>query len=380
MLGAVAAVVAVLHGWGLERATGPAREAPTRVAAAPVAALDTRSIAPQPISVAGPAAAPAEPVAAAMARPVRSPRPAAPTAPQPAAAAAVHEAEPPADEAAADDMATPVETPPPEAAAPAEAHAAAEPPSASPSDPSPGTPDAAAVLAAGAAATGAAATAPAAAATAPPVYPTRLAAPFVARYALQRGMISGSGSLRWAPGADGRYDARLEGSVAGFNVLDWRSAGQIDRAGIAPERFLIQRRGRDAQAANFQRGIGKITYSGPSVQYDLPPGAQDRLSWMLQIGGVLNAAPKRFGVGSQIDFFVSGARGDADLWRFSVVGLESVRAGGRDVMALKLAREPRKPYDTRVEVWLDPAREHRPVRARLVNGRDDEALDLRLDE
>lgn len=366
VLAGVAVAVVVLHGWGLGGA-GTSGRAPERVAVAPVPVLDTRMLAPPMAEAAAPVVAvvAAPPPAAAAVR--RAREAAAPAAPAPEAPPSDDVVDAPADAAEAPE---PVVQPVAEAA----------PPSGGASDPDPGTPDAVPAVAVAAAAAGLGAAPPAVAAVAPPVYATRLAAPFVARYALQRGMLGGAGSLRWAPTADGRYEARLEGSVAGFNVLDWRSAGLIDRAGIAPERFLIQRRGRDAQAANFQRGIGKITYSGPSVQHDLPVGAQDRLSWMLQIGGVLNAAPKRFGVGAHIDFFVSGARGDADLWQFNVVGLESVRAGGREVMAVKLQREPRKPYDTRVEVWLDPAREHRPVRARLANGNNEEALELRLDE
>jgi hypothetical protein len=33
---------------------------------------------------------------------------------------------------------------------------------------------------------------------------------------------------------------------------------------------------------------------------------------------------------------------------------------------LQLKREPSRPYDTRIEVWLDPARQHLPVRARFT--------------
>ena len=35
---------------------------------------------------------------------------------------------------------------------------------------------------------------------------------------------------------------------------------------------------------------------------------------------------------------------------------------GEVPQALHLQREPTRPYDTRVEVWLDPARQHLPVR------------------
>ena len=39
---------------------------------------------------------------------------------------------------------------------------------------------------------------------------------------------------------------------------------------------------------------------------------------------------------------------------------------GRLEAALLLQREPQRPYDTRVDVWLDPARHHLPARARLT--------------
>jgi hypothetical protein len=46
---------------------------------------------------------------------------------------------------------------------------------------------------------------------------------------------------------------------------------------------------------------------------------------------------------------------------------------------LSLRREPRKPYDTQVEVWLDPGRQHLPVRMRLTTlpGGDSTELQLR---
>ena len=73
-----------------------------------------------------------------------------------------------------------------------------------------------------------------------------------------------------------------------------------------------------------------------------------------------------FGAGERISMLVSGARGDADVWAFGVIGVEAVDiVGGRVQGALALRREPRKPFDTQVEVWLDPARHHLPVRLKL---------------
>jgi hypothetical protein len=220
----------------------------------------------------------------------------------------------------------------------------------------------------------AAAAAPPAAASAPPTYRTRIPPSAVLRYDLRRGALGGEGELRWQHD-DGRYELQLQGSVLGLSLLSQSSRGGFDAAGLAPERFLDRRRGREQRAANFQRERGLITYSGDAAQHPLLAGAQDRLSWMVQLAAIVDADPARWQPGTQVEMAVTGSRGDSDVWTFTVSGREAVElAGGRPIEALALAREPRKPHDTSVQVWLDPARHHLPVRLRLSNGRDGDAL------
>lgn len=215
----------------------------------------------------------------------------------------------------------------------------------------------------------------------PPVYATALPPPLSRRYRLARGALAGSAELHWAPGADGRYVATLAGELAGQRVLDWRSAGALDAAGIAPERYVARgRNGRGAQAANFQREAGKLSYAGPAVEFALVPGAQDRLTVLLQVPAIVAADPQRFGTGARLQVFVTGARGDADVWSFEVEGEEDVAAAdGMPVRTLRLVREPRKRFDTRVELWLDPARRFLPLRARLWAPGGADALELVLE-
>lgn len=208
-----------------------------------------------------------------------------------------------------------------------------------------------------------------------PVYATRLPAAGRWRYQLQRGLAVGEADLSWVPAADGRYEVRLEGRIAGLTVLDWVSQGTVDAHGLAPERFAIRRRGRDQQAANFQRDAAKITFSGPTHELPLLPGVQDRLGWLVQLGAVIEAAPDQFGRGSRVVLMVVGARGGAEVWAFSVEGSEAVE--GRP--ALKLVREARRPRDTQVEIWLDPARAHLPLRALLTQPEGGPPLELKLD-
>jgi hypothetical protein len=208
-----------------------------------------------------------------------------------------------------------------------------------------------------------------------PVYATRLPAPGSWRYALSRGIASGEAQLNWRPDtAAQRYEMRLEGFVAGLSVLDWVSTGALDAAGIAPERFVIRRRGRDSQAANFQRDAGKITWSGPTHEVPIVPGVQDRLSWMVQLPAVIEAEPQRFGAGTNVVLMVIGARGGADVWTFRVSGADTVDG----IPTLKLVREARKPRDVHVEVWLDPARGHIPLRALLTQPDGGAPLELVL--
>ncbi|HVK32993.1 MAG TPA: DUF3108 domain-containing protein [Burkholderiaceae bacterium] len=320
-------VVLALHGvllFGL----APAWIDPDDTPAAPPR-LSVRSVA-APAAIVAEAPIPAAPVAAPqITRPARAPKAALPATEPPAAPVA------PAPDALA--ASTPGPVPPPEAVV--------------------------------------AESAPAPSAIELPVYATRLPAAGRWRYQLQRGIAAGEADLGWAPAGDGRYELRLEGRIAGVTVLDWVSRGTVDAHGLAPDRFSVRRRGRDHQAANFQREAGKITFSGPTYELPLLPGVQDRLGWLLQLPAVIDAAPGQFGPGSRVVLMVVGARGGADVWTFTVVGHDRVA----DTPALKLLREARRPRDTQVEIWLDPARGHLPLRALLTQPDGGPPLELQLD-
>jgi hypothetical protein len=212
---------------------------------------------------------------------------------------------------------------------------------------------------------------------APPVYRTVLPPPAILRYDMFKGPFSGTGRLHWKP-AGGRYEARLEAHVAGLHVLTETSTGLVDAHGIAPVRYTDARARRSAQAANFQRDKGRISYSGPQVEHPLAAGAQDRLSWMIQIGAVLNASPRLAVPGGRVSFQVSGAQGDAEVWTFRYTGADTLRGENGPLRAVKFTREPRKAYDRLVEVWLDPARHHLPVRARVTATAGGEVFELLL--
>ena len=213
-----------------------------------------------------------------------------------------------------------------------------------------------------------------------PVYPTRVPDPFHFVYDMSRGFLGGRGELALRLVGDG-YEARLGGSIAGFSIIELTSRGAIDEAGFAPLRYTDQRRGRAVQAANFQRASRRITYSGTKVEAPLPPGTQDRLSWMLQLSAIARASPQRLAAGEHITMFVSGARGDADTWVFEVGAPVTLDTPAGTLQTVPLTRESRKEHDTRAQVWLDPARQYLPVKARLWSSREGgDALVLVLHE
>jgi hypothetical protein len=202
--------------------------------------------------------------------------------------------------------------------------------------------------------------------TPPPVWTTRLPGDFAVAYALRRGEEAPRvGTLRFES-RDGRYALQLQVSGAARGP-EQASQGRIDPAGLAPERYLDRRRARSAAAANFDPIGARITYSGAATVQPLFAGTQDRLSWLVQLAAVLEADPTRAQPGARLPLYVSGAHGDAQLWAFEVRGRVPKEGSGSAVDALvHLVREPERPYDLRVEAWLDPSQQHLPARLRLT--------------
>jgi len=211
-----------------------------------------------------------------------------------------------------------------------------------------------------------------------PVYTTLLPPPATLLFEMRRGIAVGHAQLEWRPGED-RYRLTLQGSAVGAPAIGWASQGGFNAAGVAPLRYTESRRGRDARAANFQRDSGRITYSGPAIEHPLVAGAQDRLSWMLQLAAVLAANPALAEPDAQVSMWVAGSRGDTEVWTFTVQGRVALDLPiGHIDNAVHLLREPRRPYDTQVQVWLDPQRHHLPMQALLRVRATGEGTELRL--
>lgn len=209
-----------------------------------------------------------------------------------------------------------------------------------------------------------------------PLYRSDLPAPATLHYLLRRSWLSGEGVLRWTRNA-AAYELSLNGTLAGVKALSQTSSGTVESTGLMPQRFTDQRT-KGSQSAVFQRDKQSIAFSAGSGEVPWAAGVQDRLSWMVQLPAIVRAEPGKQAPGQTVELYVVGARGDADVWTFRFIGMEEVRTPAGKLMAAKWTREPRKPHDTSVEVWLAPSVQHLPVRARLSSGADGDALELLL--
>ncbi len=211
-----------------------------------------------------------------------------------------------------------------------------------------------------------------------PVYATQLPPAATLVFSQRRGDATTTALLSWQPSPEG-YLLSLEAQTPASLNVNRVSRGGADAAGLAPLRYSEGRRGRELRAANFQREAGRISFSGPAVEHPLVHGAQDRLSWMIQLAAILQADPTLGRPGQEITLFVVGTRGDAEPWVFSVVGSGALELPSGVVdPALELRREPRRPYDTQVRVWLDPARHHLPVQMHLAVPASGQAAEFAL--
>ena len=223
---------------------------------------------------------------------------------------------------------------------------------------------------------------PAMAGKPPPVHATRLPPPAQLRYLLWLNGQAGSALLAWQQDGQ-RYRLTLDGrGPAGEPWLMQASDGALDSHGLAPERFVDRRRDGRTQAANFRRDAGplggQISYSGPAVVHPAWPGAQDRLSWLVQVVALLAAAEGA--VPAEWQLFVTDARGQASLWQLQRQPDETGATPWGPQLQQHWRREPPRPEGLRIDLWLpatpDGPAGPWPLRLRLQVPRSGHVLEL----
>ncbi|TFZ02048.1 DUF3108 domain-containing protein [Ramlibacter humi] len=173
---------------------------------------------------------------------------------------------------------------------------------------------------------------------------------------------SGHAELSWRRDGD-TFEASLRVDVPPCPVRAQSSTGAVVAAGLAPERFSDKL--RSEEAAHFDKDGARIVFSANRAPVELQAGAQDRLSVLVQLAGLLAADPARYAPGTAIEVQTATTR-EAGAWRFTVEGEEELALPGGTVRALKLTRPPARLYDLRIEAWFAPGADYGPVRLRLT--------------
>jgi hypothetical protein len=183
------------------------------------------------------------------------------------------------------------------------------------------------------------------------------------------------GDLAWLQDGSS-YDARLSLKFLFKTIRSQHSTGKIGATGIEPDRFSESRKGE--VASHFLRDQGQVMFSNNSPSVPLLPGAQDRLSVVMQLGGMLAGDPARYPAGSRISIQTVGPR-DAGVWVFNIEGEEQMTVPAGDFAVRKLTRSPRRDFDDKIEIWLAPALGYLPVRMKQTQANGDFA-DMQLRE
>ena len=163
------------------------------------------------------------------------------------------------------------------------------------------------------------------------------------------------------------YQARVSIGAFGIDRVQ-TSRGLIDRHGLAPERFSDKL--RSEVAAHFNRAQGVVTFSANTPDLPLQPGAQDRVSVTLQLAALVASAPQRFTPGTTLSVQTIGPRG-GEVWLFTFGSMETLELPGGLVQGLKLWRQPRHPYDQKLDIWLAPELSYLPARLRITEDNGD---------
>ena len=187
------------------------------------------------------------------------------------------------------------------------------------------------------------------------------------------------GELLWTQ--DGHhYQARLQVGAPLLGERTRTSTGSITPVGLAPLRFVDT--WRKEVAADFDQANHRASFSGNTPGVALETAAQDQLSVIVQIAGMLAASPSHYPLGTSLALQTVGLHG-AEVWVFTVDGAEKIHfpnstlgnMGSMD--SLRLTRTPHLASGQKVELWLAPSLGYLPVRLKITQAGGD-FIDQRL--
>ena len=183
----------------------------------------------------------------------------------------------------------------------------------------------------------------------------------------------GSADISWRQDGE-KYTLNLLATYTllfkNFNVFEQNSTGNISPFGLQPARFSDKRLNRSEVAAHFNYASEKIIFSANKPDVPLLAGAQDRLSVIWQLAGMLAAQPARYPPGSTLTVQTVSAS-DAEPWLFTVNEPETLNLTSGSHIALRLTRNPRREFDQKIELWFATGLNYLPARFRFTETNGD---------
>jgi hypothetical protein len=164
---------------------------------------------------------------------------------------------------------------------------------------------------------------------------------------------------------DGHYRATSEARATGLLALAQRepaqyiSTGAVTKEGLRPQRFEGHHRGK-ALSADFDWAANKLmlAHNGHNQTFDLPAGAQDRLSIMYQLMFAVNDKT------STLDVVMTNGR-KLERYRYAVHPDVTIDTPFKRLNTIHLVRQ-REPDQSGAEVWIAPEYGGLPVRVVIV--------------
>jgi hypothetical protein len=179
----------------------------------------------------------------------------------------------------------------------------------------------------------------------------------------------GKADVQWRQDGE-KYALSMSASMLFIEPFAWKSTGLLSATGLLPERFSDKRYRKSEVAAHFDRAQGKITFSANTPEAALQAGAQDRISVIWQIAGMLSADPKKYLPGTTFSLQTVSAT-DAEPWLFTVNEPETLNLETGSQIAWRLTRNPRREFDQKIELWFVPAMNYLPARFRFTETNGD---------
>lgn len=198
----------------------------------------------------------------------------------------------------------------------------------------------------------------------PPVHLTVIFSLFKGADGIKVGRVTHNWEIR-----NGRYLISSVGEATGaFAMLTselvvQNSQGRITAAGLAPESYWEQRGQKPDRTFNaqFDYANGTLSYGRLSSQttVPLPPGTQDQLSFIYQLG---LQAPLE----GTVEFAMTTGR-KLRSYRCEVKGEERIGSAMGELRALHIAKVRKQQKDDAIDIWLAADHQYLPVKVRFTN-------------